>query len=104
MAIAKESERRIHPRIYKPMPLTVRGADFTFDTITDNLSAGGLLSHSLRKLTVGDTLEFRIQLSIAGSNPVEKPDLSAKGIVTRIRSLDKGTHEFAVKFIHTKLF
>ncbi len=98
------SERRIHPRIYQPMPLTVQGKGFTFDTVTDNLSAGGLLTRSARKFETGDTLEFRIKFTIPGSQTKEMPNLAAQGIVTRVRSLDDGTYEFAAKFTSRILF
>lgn len=96
-------DRRIHPRIYHPMPITVRGADFSFDTVTDNISAGGLLSRSSRKLEARDTLDLRIKFAIAGSQPKNAPKLAAQGIVTRVRSLDDGTYEFAVKFTRRRL-
>lgn len=95
--------RRIHPRIYQPMPVTVQGADFTFDTVTDNLSAGGLFSRSPRKLEAGDIIDVRIKFAIAGSQTKEMPNLAAQGIVTRIRSLDDGTYQFAAKFTRRKL-
>ena len=99
----KVQDRRIHPRIYQPMPITVLGSDFTFDTVTDNLSAGGLLSRSPRKFEAGDTIDFRIKFASAGSQPKEMPKLSARGIVTRVRTLDDGTYEFAAKFTRRKL-
>ena len=97
-------ERRIHPRIYQPMPLTVQGKDFAFDTVTDNMSAGGLLSRSSRKFEAGDTLDFQVKFSVAGSQTKEMPNLAAQGIVTRVRSLDDGIYEFAAKFTRRKLF
>ena len=96
-------DRRIHPRIYQPMPLTVRGDNFTFDTVTDNLSAGGLLAYSSRKFETGDMLEFRIKFKIAGSQVKGEPNLAARGIVTRVHSLDGGTYEFAARFTRKRL-
>jgi hypothetical protein len=98
-----ERERRVHPRIYQPMPLAVRGSDFTFDTVTDNLSAGGLLCRSSRKFEEGDTLGFRIKFAMVGSRSPEKPNLAAQGVVTRVRFLEDGTCEFAAKFTRRKL-
>lgn len=100
----KGQERRIHPRIYQPMPLTIQSKDFSFDTVTDNISAGGLLSRSSRKFQTGDKLNFQIKFAIAASQPKKSPNLVAQGIVTRVRALDDGTCEFAVKFIRKKLF
>ena len=96
-------ERRKHPRIYRPMPLKARGEDFSYDTVTQNLSAGGVCLRSSRKCNTGDALGFLIEFSIAGSNPPQKPSLLASGLVTRVRNLGDGTFEFAAKFTQTKL-
>ena len=97
-------ERRIHPRIYHPMPLTVQGTGFAFETVTENVSAGGLLSRSRRVFAAGDKLDFRIKFAIAGSQAEETPNLAAQGIVTRVRRLGDGTCEFAAKFTRRVLF
>jgi len=99
----KIQDRRVHPRIYQPMPLTVQGDNFSIDTVTDNLSAGGLYSCIPRTVEIGDNFNFQVEMTAAGSSPAEKPILSAQGIVLRAHTLEDGACEFAVKFTRTKL-
>jgi len=85
------------------MSLKVRGEGFLFDAMTPDLSAGGVCLRSTRRFNSGDTLDFLIELSLVGSTPPQRPRLSARGIVTRIRDLGDGTNEFAARFSHSKL-
>jgi hypothetical protein len=96
--IQEKLDRREHPRIHYPIPLRVQGSDFAFDTIVDDLSAGGVRSRSFRKLWEGDKLLFMVDFSLAGSHAETKPVMSAQGFVKRVRDLQDGTFEFAAKF------
>lgn len=97
------TERGKYPRIYLPMPLEISGEDFSSDALTQNLNAGGVCFRSSRKFISGDAADFPIELSVAGTNPSEKPNLSARAVVARVRDLGDGTYEFATKFTHSKL-
>jgi len=99
----KAPERRKHPRIYHSLPLKIRGVGFSIDTVTQNLSAGGVCLRSPRKFASGDVLDFLVEFSLVGSHPPQKPSLSARGFVTRCRDLGDGNFESAAKFIRSKL-
>jgi hypothetical protein len=73
------------------MPVKVQGSHLEFDTIVDNLSAGGICSRSLRKISKGEKLRFLVEFSIVGSFPKTAPKISARGVVTRVRDLHDGS-------------
>ncbi len=91
-------DRRRHPRIYYPMPLTVRVGDSEFETVVRDLSAGGLCARLPVQVSVGQTLEFALEFSRAGSKPDMAPRVSARGVATRARELGHGEFEFAARF------
>jgi len=80
------------------MPVKVRGSDFEFKTVVQDLSAGGICSRSLRKIISGEELRFLVEFSLAGSDPELTPKMSSSGIVTRVRDLGAGTFQFAARF------
>jgi len=84
----------------------VRGSDFEFETVVDDLGAGGICSRSLRKISPGERLRFMVEFSLpgrccrSGRTDSRKLRISARGIVTRIQDLQDGTFKFAAKFTH----
>ena len=98
-------ERRHTPRIYDPLPLTVRcaaGDDirFEFESVVDNLSAGGLCSRGPRKLDLGEKVLLLVRFSLAGELRLASPRLAARATVSRVRDLQDGTYQFAAAFTH----
>jgi hypothetical protein len=98
-----DTERRQKLRIYDRIPVKVRGVGpdgehFEFDTVTKNISAGGLCAPAPRTVRVGDKLTFQIRFALAGSTPAQAPTVSARGMVLRSEELPDGTSQFAAAF------
>ncbi len=97
-----EDERRRKPRISYPIPIKVRGVDncgesFEFDTVADDLSAGGFSAHTTQELLPGQNLFVVIHFSLAQSHPRRAPVVAAHGTVSRIVKQQNGSYKFATK-------
>ncbi len=97
------TERRKKPRIYDPIPVRVLGVGpdgehFEFDTVAENISAGGLSAPAPRIVKAGDELTFQIRFALAGSTPAQAPAVTARGTVVRAQELPDGTSKFAAGF------
>ena len=95
-------ERRQKPRICFPIPIKVRGGSvrderFEFDTVANDLSAGGFSANATRELLPGERLFLLIQFSLAGSRVSQAPIVAAYGIVSRTEKKQNGHCRFAVE-------
>ena len=98
-------EFRSKPRIYDPFPVTVHGVDidgetFEFETIVDNISAGGLYLRLMRCIERGVKLLVVIRLSTAPSDDVSAPRIVTHGEVLRAESKPGGVCCVAIAFTH----
>jgi c-di-GMP-binding flagellar brake protein YcgR len=93
------AERRRHPRIYSPFPVTVRGVNkdgepFECSTVTDNLSAGGMYLRIMEAVEAGARVQVTTHLSAAaGRGAVAE----IKGKVLRVDHKPSITFGLAIK-------
>ena len=97
-------ERRRNPRMIDPVPVSVRGSElggkrFRFETIARNVGAGGLCAYAPRLMRVGETVSMRIRFARLGSNPLQAPEISVRGLVVRTEARPGGLSLFAVSFL-----
>lgn len=96
---------RNKPRICDPFPVTVHGVDadgakFEFETVIDNISAGGLYFRLTRCVDPGVELLLVIRLSTATMDGAAAPNVVATGVVLRAEPKPGGTCGVAVAFTH----
>jgi hypothetical protein len=96
-------ERRHHPRIYEPFPVTVRGVDadgqaFTLNTVVDNFSAGGLYLRLSRRVAPGAKLFAIVRLSTSQAPEVAAARVATRGILLRVEPQPAGVWGAAVAF------
>ncbi len=106
--ILQNVERRRKPRIYNPIPITINGIGsdgdrFEFESIADNVSAGGLSTPAPRTVCVGEELSFLIRFSLGGTRLMVAPTILARGIVLRAHDLPDGTSRIGVAFIRSRI-
>lgn len=93
-------ERRRKPRIYYPIPIKVRfressGERIEFDTVADDMSAGGFSAHSSTECKPGQKLFFWINFSLRKGAYPQATTVAAQGIVLRNEKRLNGLHVFA---------
>lgn len=96
-------ERRRHPRIYEPFPVTVRAVDvsgeaFTLDTVLDNFGAGGFYLRLARRLDPGARVFSVVQLSTVLTPGAPVPRVAVRGRVLRVEPLPGSVWGVAVAF------
>jgi c-di-GMP-binding flagellar brake protein YcgR len=96
---AYRGERRRHPRVSLPFPVTVQGTDeagepFQFSTILDDLSAGGLRLRLMRRMRTDSELLVTARLSI---NPEQGAVVALQGKVLRVEPESGGVYGVAVR-------
>ena len=100
-------ERRVTPRIFDPFPATVQGVDingdfFRFNTVLDNISAGGVYLRLMPCVGRGAKLSIVFQLiprreSLEGT---ETPSVAVQGNVLRVEPKHGGSCGVAVSITH----
>lgn len=100
-------ERRRHPRIYEPFPVTVRavdanGAAFTLDTVLDNFAAGGFYLRLARLLDPGARVFGVVRLSTVLTPGVSVPRVAVRGRVVRVEPLPGSVWGVAVAFTRNR--
>ena len=97
-------ERRRKPRIYDPFQTEVQGVDangeaFEFETVLDNLSAGGLYLRLTRRIEEGAKLLVIIRLPTILSEEGGQPRVVAHGVVVRTEPKPGGACGVGVFFM-----
>jgi hypothetical protein len=97
-------ERRKKPRIYYPIPIQVRGkksgsARLQFDTIAEDLSAGGFSACTEQEFQQGQRLFLKIRFSLAQNRSLQSATVVANGIVLRTKNRYDGSNRFAVQIV-----
>jgi hypothetical protein len=98
------NERRRNPRLIDPLPIVVRSIKgcekpFQFDTITRDISAGGLCAVAPGPMHPGEQINCHIRFALPGSNPSLAPSASARAVVLRAEEQPDGTCIFAASFL-----
>jgi hypothetical protein len=96
---------RSKPRIYDPFPVTVKGVDadgetFEFETVIDNISAGGVYLRLTRCVDPGVKLLLVIRLSTAPTDDATAHCVVTTGVVLRAEPKPGGACGVAVAFMH----
>jgi PilZ domain. len=86
------NERRQHPRFSLAVMIRIEFTSFKFQANTENLSLGGMLLLTQRRLPVGTKLKVEIMAAGKGLLPIR-----AAGVVVRIR--DSEPRGLAICFI-----
>jgi hypothetical protein len=89
MSTYADLERRKKPRIYDPITVSIRGSEedgsfYRFETIAENIGAGGLCARAPRIMRKGESLSVRIRFALAGSNPAQAPVEVVQATVIRV--------------------
>ncbi len=97
-------ERRRTPRLKDPLPVIVRSINrrekrFQFNSVTQDISGGGLCAVSPGLLYLGERINLHIRFAVPGSNPLQAPSGSARAVVLRAEELPDGTYVFAASFL-----
>jgi hypothetical protein len=100
-------ERRKKPRIYYPIPIKIRGTKscgnrLEFDTVTEDLSAGGFSARVSGECSPGQKLFFMLRFSLAKDRSIRAATVAGHGVVLRTRKRYDGMHDFAVAFSHCR--
>jgi len=96
-------ERRSKPRIYYPIPIKIRGKKsrgncLEFETVADDLSAGGFSARVAQECQPGQRLFFLIHFSLAKDKSIRAAKVAGHGVVLRSRKCYDGMHNLAVAF------
>jgi hypothetical protein len=96
-------ERRRKERLDYTIPLRVRGSEkggtlYRFETVAQNIGAGGLCALATRMMRVGERLSLRIRFAHPGST-AQAPEISVRGSVVRAEEQPAGLCRFAVYFL-----
>ncbi|MBN2321305.1 MAG: PilZ domain-containing protein [Acidobacteria bacterium] len=97
-------ERRKYSRLRDPLPVVVRSINrrekpFQFNSITQDIGAGGLCAVAPRLLRLGEKINLHIRFAVPGSNPPQAPSASARAVVLRTEKRPDGTCVFAASFL-----
>jgi hypothetical protein len=96
-------ERRSKPRIYYPIPIKIRGKKrgsnrLEFETVADDLSAGGFSTRVAEEYHSGQRLFLLIHFSLAKDKSIRAAKVAAHGVVLRTRKRYDGMYNLAVAF------
>lgn len=98
------NERRQNPRFFDPLPIIVRSIKrrekaFQFNSITRDISTGGLCAIAPGPIHPGDKINLHIRFATPGTNPPQSPSASARAVVLRAQERPDGTCVFAASFL-----
>ena len=101
-------ERRQKPRINDPVAIVVRGSkdhgkSYQFDTITQDIGAGGLRALAPRIMEAGEKILLHIRFALAGSRPLQAPVIAARAVVMRVEERPDGSCNFAASFLRHRI-
>lgn len=91
--VFEPNERRQHPRSNVTVSVRIEYTSFKFQANTENLSLGGMLLETQRRLPIGTKLKLEIADPAKGSQPIR-----TEGVVVRIR--DTEPRGLAICFIN----
>lgn len=99
-----KTERRRSTRLSDSLPVIVRSVNrrmkpFQFNSITRDISSGGLCAIAPSPLHPGEKINLHIRFALPGSTPVQAPSVSARAVVLRAEERPDGTCVFATSFL-----
>lgn len=89
--VYKPHERRQYPRVAIAVNVRIEYTSYKFQAVTENLSIGGMLLLSERRLPVGTKLKLEIPAPTK-----DLPTVNAEGVVVRIK--DAEPRGLAIRF------
>jgi hypothetical protein len=98
-----ERERRIKPRIKEPFPLSLVSVDeaghsYTFETMTENMSASGLYFNIAQPLEKGTMVYAFLRIPRPGAEGETRMLMATEGQVVRTDLMPQGNFGIAVAF------
>jgi hypothetical protein len=97
-----KSERRLHPRLEKKLPINVAANGYDFATSTQNISCVGVYCHVNKYIPPFTKIAIKIRLPKTGDTTPKECEVECKGVIVRTEDEKGGGFNIAIFFNEIK--
>ena len=98
MRTPKKSERRLHPRIDRTLPINVAANGYDFSTSTHNISCVGAYCTIDKYVPPFTKVKIKLNLPIAANGSTDYHDVNCQGVIVRTDDDPNGKFNVAIFF------